>query len=69
MLIRQINENPRVADDSDFRSKLDEAAEDVDDLLDDARRTGGKYGALSPFTKVNSIVVNITAFIERHSAF
>ena len=42
VLIRQINENPRVADDSDFRHKLDAAAVEVDDLLDDARRTGGK---------------------------
>ena len=41
MLIRQINDNPKVVDDSEFRAKLDATAATVDDLLEKARRTGG----------------------------
>ena len=42
-LIRQINDNPKVVDDSDFRAKLDSTAATVDDLLEEARKTGGEY--------------------------
>ncbi|KAI0241520.1 Laminin subunit gamma-1 [Lamellibrachia satsuma] len=46
-LIHQINDNPKVVDDSDFRAKLDSTAATVDDLLEEARKTGGTDGTLA----------------------
>ena len=48
-MLENIGDNPQAINDTDFRRKLNEVADSVDQLLEDAKQASGIFDHVTPF--------------------